>query len=183
MRALERRRYIYRHELFAKHVGSNRHTQYRPCPTPAHVRHSSDTARRIKLFLKRELSLWPQIDADFLTTYMLSLLQVFTIDADETVRLTSEFLGERTARHVLHELECFLRSGKRKLRFYDASPYLQYPPPRAATLKRRRERERERAETAPGETEEGSKRRRQVARRREVLLSRLERERALLDTS
>lgn len=129
--ALARRSEIYRLGLYAAHVGSNRHTNYRACPTPAQIRHSvscaqNDMARRITTFVRRELLVWPHLDVDFLTNYILSLLQVFGICQDETVRLVGEFLGERTARHLLHELECFLRSGKRELRFYDTSPWLQY---------------------------------------------------------
>ncbi|KAF6767637.1 Zinc finger, RING/FYVE/PHD-type [Kalmanozyma brasiliensis GHG001] len=161
---------IYRHALFARHVGSNRHTRYRPCPSPMQIR--ADTiaggplARRITTFLRRDLSLWPHLDVEFLTKYTLSLLQVFEVSDDQTVRLVGEFLGEGTARHVLHELECFLRSGKDELRWYDESALLQYGRSNGGARGRSEEREQEV--------------RRETAKRREKLLERLERERALL---
>ncbi|GAK65195.1 uncharacterized protein PAN0_008c3412 [Moesziomyces antarcticus] len=170
--ALERRKHIYRYGLYARHVGSNRHTSYRATPTPAQIKHDAATggvvARRIASFVRRELQVWPHVDGEFLTRYLGSLLQVFGVSSDEAVRLLGEFLGERTARHLLHELECFLRSGKTELANYDASPWLQYPPPKNSVPAGR------------SEGTDGGEVREEVARRRQVLLDRLERERALL---
>ncbi|ETS59474.1 hypothetical protein PaG_06392 [Moesziomyces aphidis] len=170
---LERRKHIYRHGLYARHVGSNRHTSYRAPPTPEQIKHDAATggavARRIASFVRRELHVWPHVDGEFLTRYLASLLQVFGVSSDEAVQLLGEFLGERTARHLLHELECFLRSGKTELANYDASPWLQYPPPKNSARRGR------------GEGTDGAEAARdEVARRRQVLLDRLERERALL---
>ncbi|SJX62673.1 uncharacterized protein SRS1_16570 [Sporisorium reilianum f. sp. reilianum] len=170
---LARRKRIYRLGLYAAHVGANRHTHYRACPTPAHIRRAAthpdatDLVRRITAFVRRELHVWPHVDVEFVTRYVLSLLQVFGVSDDETVRLVGEFLGEREARHLMHELECFLRSGKRDVRAYDESKWLQY-----------REWKRERREEVDREEEETSVRE-EVAKRRSVLLDRLESERAL----
>lgn len=124
------RKEVYRSGWYAKHVGSNRHTGYRATPTPAQIRHSlatgGDLGARITTFVRRELHVWPHLDIEFLTQYIVSLLRMLDVSADETVKLLGEFLGEQTARHLLHELECWLRSGKRELRHYDASPFLQY---------------------------------------------------------
>lgn len=198
--ALAFRTHIYRHHLYASHVGSNRHTHYRPAPTPAQVRHDvfhggTHIARRITAFVRRELQVWPYADVEFLTKYVLSLLQVFDVGQEETVKLVGEFLGEDTARHMLHELSCFLRSGKREVRDYDRSALLQYAPMRGRRTRNAREsttgvtvgEERGSRSTVPSrrdhdEIQESSASsiRQDVAARRANLLDRLERERALL---
>lgn len=137
-RALERRKHIYRHNLYAAHVGSNRHTLYTPAPSPAQIRSCADLQRRIMLFLHRELKVWAEVDADWLAGYILSLLKVFDLRSDEMGKLVGEWLGERVGRHLLHELESWLRSGKRELRFWDESPLLQYPKTQDSGTERRR---------------------------------------------
>ncbi|SPO26899.1 uncharacterized protein UTRI_10362_B [Ustilago trichophora] len=179
---LEFRKYIYQHTLYAAHVGSNRHTNYRPCPNPSQIRQNGEIQRRITLFLRRELSIWPEVDAEFLTQYILSLVKVFRISDDETVRLVGEFVGAKVARHLLHELECWLRSGKQQLRFYDQSPLLQYPPRSGGRRRKSRDEVGEVGESnlASEETASAAARRTDVAKRRERLLVKLESEKRRL---
>ncbi|SPO27245.1 uncharacterized protein UTRI_10362 [Ustilago trichophora] len=176
--ALEFRKRIYQHTLYAAHVGSNRHTLYRTCPNPIQIRQSGEIQRRIALFLRRELSIWPEVDGEFLTQYICSLLQVFRVSDEETVRLVSEFLGARVGRHLLHELECWLRSGKQQLRFYDESPLLQYPPPSESRRRTSRDQVEQVGESSrtPQETATAADRRTEVAHRRKRLLVKLESE-------
>lgn len=131
--ALAFRRSIYSPQhLYAKHVGANRHTGYRSCPSTAVINRTLSIEpngrlhRRISAFIRRELQVWPDIDHDFVTTYVLALTRVLPIGSDESVNLLAEFLGHANAIHFWHELECFLRSGKLELRNYDRSPLLQY---------------------------------------------------------
>lgn len=184
-RALEFRKEIYRHGLYAKHVGSNRFTGYRVTPTPAQIKRSftcddgdGKWGRRISTFTRRELSIWPNLDVEFLTKYIVSLLQVFDVTADETVRLVGEFLGEKVGRHFLHELQCWLRSGKQRLSDYDRSPYLQYFPYRGKEERRGEGEGVSFSGEHNGVRTESS--REDVAARRATLLERLERERSML---
>lgn len=126
--ALAFRKHIYMYSLYALHVGSNRFTHYTPSPSPATIRSNlAHFTRLISVFVRRELQVWPELDAEWLTAYIVQLLQVLDVSAEETVKLVGEFLGRDKARHLLHELEAWLRSGKKELRFYDSSRWLQYP--------------------------------------------------------
>ncbi|KZV97773.1 hypothetical protein EXIGLDRAFT_641996, partial [Exidia glandulosa HHB12029] len=66
-RAVEKRRWVYRHNLYAKHVASNAHTKYRPYPTPAQFASQPDLVTRTTTFVRRELAVWNNVDAEFLT--------------------------------------------------------------------------------------------------------------------
>ncbi|EGN97532.1 hypothetical protein SERLA73DRAFT_184272, partial [Serpula lacrymans var. lacrymans S7.3] len=66
-RAIARRRWIYEHGLYAKHVASNAFTRYRPYPTPAQFSTSPDLISRMTTFLRRELQVWANLDVEFLT--------------------------------------------------------------------------------------------------------------------
>ncbi|KAF8553116.1 hypothetical protein OG21DRAFT_1414891 [Imleria badia] len=63
-RAIARRRWIYQHHLYAKHVASNPYTRYRPFPTPAQFSSSPDLISRMTIFLRRELRVWPNLDVE-----------------------------------------------------------------------------------------------------------------------
>ncbi|KAF9232392.1 hypothetical protein BU15DRAFT_55083 [Melanogaster broomeanus] len=129
-RAIARRRWIYHHDLYAKHVASNPYTRYRPFPTPAQFAASPDLISRMTTFLRRELHVWPNLDVEFLTTFTISLMKAIDIRAQSAVKLLSEFLdldapyveGGRyvNAEHFAHEIYCYLRSPYRDLNTYDA---------------------------------------------------------------
>jgi len=86
-RAVSWRRWIYRHNLYAKvtfryticsvilivvgilpqHVASNKYTRYRPYPTPSQFAASQDFISRMTIFLRRELLVWPNADVEVCT--------------------------------------------------------------------------------------------------------------------
>ncbi|CAE6441301.1 unnamed protein product [Rhizoctonia solani] len=128
-RAVEKRRWVYRHGLFAKHIASNAHTRFRPNPTPAQITHSPELQSRCQMFVRRELRVWPNLDVEFLTSFILSLAKSIDIRTEPAVKLISEFLdinrrpsgSEGTvAEHFVHELYSYLRSPFRDLPAYDA---------------------------------------------------------------
>ncbi|KAF8749075.1 Zinc finger, C3HC4 type (RING finger) [Rhizoctonia solani] len=63
-RAIEKRRWVYRHGLFAKHIASNSHTRFRPNPTPAQISNSQELQSRCQMFVRRELRVWPNLDVE-----------------------------------------------------------------------------------------------------------------------
>ncbi|KAG1828256.1 hypothetical protein EV424DRAFT_1526824 [Suillus variegatus] len=127
-RAIARRRWVYQSHLYAKHVASNSFTRYRPYPGPAQFAASPDMISRATIFLRRELRVWQNLDVEFLTTFIVSLMKSIDIRAESAVKLLSEFLdldtpyteGQRhpNAEHFAHEVYCYMRSG-RDLSIYD----------------------------------------------------------------
>ncbi|KAG9312402.1 hypothetical protein JVU11DRAFT_6783 [Chiua virens] len=137
-RAIARRRWIYQHHLYAKHVASNSYTRYRPFPTPAQFAASQDLISRMMMFLRRELRVWPNLDVEFLTTYTISLMKSIDIRSESAVKLLSEFLDLDTpytpgtrqlnAEHFAHEVYSYLRSPYRDLDVYDQIAQYDTPP-------------------------------------------------------
>ena len=119
------RRLVYTHSLYAKHLGSNPHTGFRAAPSPSAIRndalHRGPIVGRVATFLRRELHVWPHVDVEFTLRYVTALLQVHAVGDDEMVRLVAEVLGEEesVARHLCHELESWLRSGRTALEAWD----------------------------------------------------------------
>ncbi|TYJ55817.1 hypothetical protein B9479_003469 [Cryptococcus floricola] len=133
-----RRRQYYQHELYAKHMGTNRHSRFRPNPTPRQISEDPQLAQRAQAFIRRELRIWPALDVEYLTTYILSLLKAIDARSEAIVRLLSEFLDTdefpSAAEHFAHEVYSFLRSPFRFLSEYDEiaqyDPIPQSPSPR-----------------------------------------------------
>jgi len=100
-RAVDRRRWIYRHRLYAKHVASNSFTRYRPFPTPAQFSANSDLITRATIFVRRELRVWGCLDVEFLTTFTISLMKSLDIRSEPAVKLLAEFL-DMDAEQDLH---------------------------------------------------------------------------------
>ncbi|QRV81533.1 E3 ubiquitin-protein ligase Topors [Ceratobasidium sp. AG-Ba] len=128
-RAVEMRRWVYRYGLFAKHVASNKHTRFRPNPTPQQISSSQELQSRCQMFVRRELRVWPNLDIEFLTNFILSLAKAIDIRTEAAIKLISEFLdmggrrspaGGTIAEHFVHELYSYLRSPFRDLPAYDA---------------------------------------------------------------
>ncbi|KAH9977465.1 hypothetical protein BJV74DRAFT_860853 [Russula compacta] len=136
-RAVSRRRWVYQHNLYAKHVASNKYTRYRPYPTPTQLVASQDLISRMTVFLRRELLVWPNADVEFLVTFVISLMKSIDIRSESAIKLLAEFLdmdtpyvpGERhvNAEHFAHEIYCYLRSPYRDLSVYDS--VVQYDAP------------------------------------------------------
>ncbi|KAG2357989.1 hypothetical protein BDR07DRAFT_1296128 [Suillus spraguei] len=126
--AIARRRWVYQNHFYAKHVASNSFTRYRPYPSPAQFAASPNMISRATIFLRRELRVWQNLDVEFLTTFIISLMKSIDIRAESTIKLLSEFLdidapyieGQRhpNAEHFAHEIYCYIRSG-RDLSIYD----------------------------------------------------------------
>ncbi|KAG8751439.1 hypothetical protein FRC12_012446 [Ceratobasidium sp. 428] len=113
-RAIEKRRWVYRHGLFAKHIASNAHTRFRPNLTPQQITNSPELQSRCQMFVRRELRVWPNMDVEFLTNFILSLVKSIDIRTEASIKLISEFLdldgrtspaGGTIAEHFAHDIE------------------------------------------------------------------------------
>ncbi|PPQ84946.1 hypothetical protein CVT25_004459 [Psilocybe cyanescens] len=137
-RSIIKRRWIYRHDLYAKHVASNSYTKYRPYPTPSQFTNSQELISRTTTFLRRELQVWEGLDVEFLTNLIISLMKAIDIRSESAVKLISEFLdmdepytpGGRhvNAEHFAHEVYCYVRSPYRDLFVYDTVVQYDLPP-------------------------------------------------------
>ncbi|TCD65009.1 hypothetical protein EIP91_003330 [Steccherinum ochraceum] len=99
-RAIDRRRWVYRHRLYAKHVASNAFTRYRPFPTPTQFAANPDLITRATIFVRRELRVWGGLDVEFLTTFTISLMKSLDIRSESAVKLLAEFLDMDTERDL-----------------------------------------------------------------------------------
>ncbi|KAG9000551.1 hypothetical protein FRB90_011789, partial [Tulasnella sp. 427] len=112
-RAVERRKWVYRHRLYAKHIASNQYTRFKPYPTPQQFAASQDLVSRTTAFTRRELQVWTNLDVEFLTSFILALMKSIDIRAESAVKLLSEFLdmdatesGRRpNAEHFAHDAD------------------------------------------------------------------------------
>lgn len=125
-RALSIRKYIYRHSLYALHIGSNRHTGFRPCPTAGELASSPHLVAQLLPFLRREiqaLPLGPGADIPFLATYVGEVFKSLEVRSEGSVRLLADLFGvegaERLAEHFCHEVATWLRSGARSCAEFD----------------------------------------------------------------
>ncbi|KAF8230842.1 hypothetical protein L208DRAFT_1459428 [Tricholoma matsutake] len=124
-RSIAKRRWVYQHNLYAKHVASNSYTKYRPYPTPAQFSASTELVSRTTIFLRRELRVWDDLDVEFLTSFIISLMKSIDIRSESAVKLLAEFLdmdapyveGGRhlNAEHFAHEVYSYVRSPFRDL--------------------------------------------------------------------
>ncbi|THU96794.1 hypothetical protein K435DRAFT_83093 [Dendrothele bispora CBS 962.96] len=134
--AIEKRKWIYRHQLYAKHIASNAYTRYRPYPTPAQFSVNQDLISRTTSFLRRELRVWPDLDVEFLTTFIISLMKSIDIRSESAVKLLAEFLdmdepyveGRRhlNAEHFAHEVYSYVRSPYKDLFVYDTVAQVRF---------------------------------------------------------
>lgn len=150
-RALERRRYIYREGLYAKHVASNRYTGFKPF-SPQTFANNVDLKAKVIKFIRREVRFWarglpacpnahrpraspsrpqlqvfPAVDVAFLTTYLVSIASQLDLRSPSAIRLISDFLSEQDAQHLVHEISTFARSPFSSLEGYDR--FVQYGRP------------------------------------------------------
>ncbi|GAA5991348.1 hypothetical protein JCM5350_006992 [Sporobolomyces pararoseus] len=124
--ALERRKYIYREGLYAKHVASNRYTGFKPF-SPQTFSLNSDLKAKVIKFIRRELQVFPAVDISFLTTYLISIASQLDLRSPAALRLVSDFLSESDAQHLVHEIVTFARSPFTSLEGYDR--FIQYGRP------------------------------------------------------
>ncbi|KAG1787327.1 uncharacterized protein HD556DRAFT_1246910, partial [Suillus plorans] len=131
-RAIARRRWVYQRHLYAKvcHGASCIYTCVSSRPAPAKFATSPDMTCQPTIFLRPELRVWQNLDVEFLTTSIISLMNSIDIRAESAVKLLSEFLdldtfyieGRRHPNaellHMVSKIYCYMRSG-RDLSIYD----------------------------------------------------------------
>ncbi|PVG01203.1 hypothetical protein CPB86DRAFT_871249 [Serendipita vermifera] len=142
--AIAKRKYVYMHSLYAKHVATNRYTRYTPHPTPTQISNSRDLQRRATLFLQRELRVWSNLDWKFLTNYIVTLIKMMDLRSEPGIKILSDLLDpaipyseearKPNTEHLAHELYAFLRSPCNHLETYDES--VQYDKPSRGTMMR-----------------------------------------------
>lgn len=146
--AIQRRRFVYRHNLYSRHIGSNgqqhRVSSYKEL-SPERFMADSRLLYRARLWLRRELRVFRFLDTigdlpnvrvagdrnqpskmQFLLQYIIAILQAMDIQ-DSTGRaeeIIKEYLGRRNTRLLLHELKAWLRSPHDTLRAWDS--HIQY---------------------------------------------------------
>ncbi|KAH6606069.1 hypothetical protein Trco_005222 [Trichoderma cornu-damae] len=151
-----RRRDVYLHKRYSKHVGSNRLSRYREL-TPALFCSDEFLVSRARMWIRRELQVFlflaacesgstsavsrsgnadeeaararrREDNAEFLLEYTVAILRIVDImgSAGQAVDMLSEFIGRDNARLFLHELRSWLRSPFTKLEDWDRA--VQYDP-------------------------------------------------------
>lgn len=121
--SLERRREIYRHRLYSLHIGTNSYSQHHTF-TPQDFRASQTLQSRAKMFLLRELQVFPFLSGnrDFLIEYIVAILRNHELrGADGKAEdLLEGFFGLENTRQLLHELGAWLKSPFERLAGWDA---------------------------------------------------------------
>lgn len=141
--AIQRRRFIYRHNLYSLHVGSNRRqpaeSRYREL-SPQLFMTDPELLSRARMWLCRELQVFEFLDtngdppqdhdpvprrrpskAAFLLEYVIAILKTLDIQssAGQAEDMIQQFLGRENTRLFLHELKAWLRSPYRWLSAWD----------------------------------------------------------------
>jgi hypothetical protein len=137
--ALVRRRYIYRHDLYSLHVGSNRLSRFREL-TPREFSSDDELISRARKWIRRELQVFDFLSSDsshtdaaterpqrrannaeFLLEYVVAILKTIDIKGSggQAEELIQEFLGRQSTRLFLHELQAWLRSPYDSLENWD----------------------------------------------------------------
>jgi len=135
--SLRRRRLVYDNHTPSLHVGANRHSQYQQPISPSAFASSATLQTRARVFLRRELRLFPFLDRrpaganrEFLAEYVVAVLKVHDLKSSDgkAEELLGEFLGREDAVLLLHELGAWLRSPFERLEAWDeVVQYLDHP--------------------------------------------------------
>ncbi|KAM0301053.1 hypothetical protein HYE67_004657 [Fusarium culmorum] len=156
---IARRRDVYRHNRYSKHVGTNRLSRYREL-TPAVFCADSELVSRARMWIRRELQVFPFLNpdadeteprpspnaprnaveqrrannAEFLLEYIIAVLKSVDImgSAGQAEEMISDYLGRDNTRLFLHELRAWLRSPYTKLTDWDRA--VQYETSTSNTL-------------------------------------------------
>jgi hypothetical protein len=141
--ALLSRLNVYRHQRYSLHIGSNPLSGFRTI-TPHHFASSPTMQSRAKLWIRRELQVFPCLrhtgpsspsrqwaagrlnNAERLLGYIVDILKVVDVKGGQAEELVSEHLGPENARLFLHELGSWLRSPFATVEEWDHR--VQYPP-------------------------------------------------------
>ena len=141
---LDRRRHIYRDQLYSLHVGSNRLSRFRNL-TPELFRSDEELISRARKWIRRELQVFEFLhdeprgregdkcglsranNAEFLLEYIIAILKTVDIKGSggQAEDMLQEFLGGENSRLFLHELRAWLRSPYTSLEDWDHA--VQYP--------------------------------------------------------
>ncbi|KAK7527914.1 uncharacterized protein IWZ02DRAFT_140076 [Phyllosticta citriasiana] len=137
--ALIRRRYVYRYELFSRHVGANRISCYSSI-TPERFTNSADSQSRARAFIRRELRVFLSSDgpsaavsqtsnSEWLLEYIVTILKFHDLKGSSGAAedMLQDFIGRQNARLFLHELGAWLRSPYTRLPDWDR--HVQYSVP------------------------------------------------------
>jgi hypothetical protein len=125
--SLPRRRQVYDNHTPCLHVGANRISQYRTF-TPAIFASSPALQTRARIFLRRELRVFPFLDRrpaganrEFLVEYVVAVLKSHDPKSADgrAGELLGGFLGREDAGLLLHELDAWLRSPFERLEGWD----------------------------------------------------------------
>jgi hypothetical protein len=127
---LERRRLVYRHQLYSLHVGANRLSQYRDF-TAEGFSASVELQRRARIFLRRELQIFSFLNTaaaprggnlEFLLEYIVAILKTNELKgaSGHAEDLLTDYVGRANAKLLLHELEAWLRSPFTSLMEWDS---------------------------------------------------------------
>ncbi|KAL1923408.1 uncharacterized protein VTP21DRAFT_8388 [Calcarisporiella thermophila] len=123
--AVERRRYIYRHKLFAMHIGSNRYSKYREV-SPTYFSSHPEAIRRLVPWIRRDLqAILEEENAEIVREYVIAVLKTHDLRTESALELLRPFLEPYTE-HFVHELVAFARSPL-EIRAYDIT--VQYNEP------------------------------------------------------
>lgn len=135
--SLPRRRLVYDNHTPSLHVGANRTSQYQHF-TPSTFASNPTLQTRARIFLRRELRVFPFLDRrpaganrEFLVEYAVAVLKAHDPKGADgrAGELLGEFLGAEDARLLLHELDAWLRSPFERLEVWDRK--VQYCDPLA----------------------------------------------------
>lgn len=145
--ALQRRRYVYKHNLYSLHVGSNRVSRFRTI-TPAIFASDGEIQSRARSWIRRELKVFSFLNSDssendsssssaqsrasnaeFLLEYIIAILKTTEMKGanGQAEELLQEFIGRDNATLFLHELGAWLRSPFINLRDWDRNVQYQRP--------------------------------------------------------
>jgi hypothetical protein len=140
---IQRRRQIYRDNLYSLHVGSNRISRFRDL-APQLFNSDTELVSRARKWIRRELQVFEFLsgdatessnpttlrranNAEFLLEYIIAILK--TVDTQgsggQAEDMLQEFLGRENTRLFLHELRAWLRSPFMSLEDWDRA--VQYP--------------------------------------------------------
>lgn len=157
---IARRRDVYRHNRYSKHVGTNRLSRYREL-TPAAFCADGELVSRARNWIRRELRVFSFLNpdaeetesgsgnntyrsgaeqrrannAEFLLQYIIAVLKSVDImgSAGQAEEMISDFLGRDNTCLFLHELRAWLRSPYTKLTDWDRA--VQYDAPTTDNLR------------------------------------------------
>lgn len=125
--SLPRRRLVYDNHTPSLHVGANRISQYRTF-TPSTFASSPTLQTRARIFLRRELRVFPFLDRrpaganrEFLVEYVVAVLKSHDPKSADgrAGELVGGFIGREDAGLLLHELDAWLRSPFERLEVWD----------------------------------------------------------------